>query len=76
MTDPSNHGMRLLLAARLSAKPKKDQDGNKHDAGIGIQIQDERAREWAEREGYEVVATVADTKSGTVAPWDRENLRP
>ena len=61
--------MRLLLAARLSRKQKDGQDG------IGIETQDKRAREWAEREGHVIVATVPDTKSGTVAPWDRKNLR-
>jgi len=35
-----------------------------------------RSREFAERGGHEVVAVVADTKSGTVAPWDRPNLKP
>jgi hypothetical protein len=29
-----------------------------------------------EREGMTVVGVVADTKSGTVAPWDRKNLKP
>lgn len=57
--------MRLLLAARLSSK-----------TGIGIETQDEYGRRWAEREGHTVIEVVADVKSGTVAPWDRPNLRP
>src|SRR5690348_7350986 len=62
--------LRLVLAARLSRK-----GGNGED-GLGIETQDKRGREWAERQGYVVVAVAADTKSGTVAPWDRKNLRP
>jgi DNA invertase Pin-like site-specific DNA recombinase len=62
--------MRVIVAARLS---KLQRDGRE---GIGIETQDERSREWAEREGHEVVAVVADTKSGTVAPMDRRHLAP
>ena len=62
--------MRVVIAARLSRLGTNGQDG------IGIETQDQRAREWAEREGHEVVKVVADTKSGTVAPWDRKNLKP
>lgn len=43
---------------------------------MGIDTQDQRGREWAEREGHEVVDVAADTQKGTVAPWDRRNLRP
>lgn len=57
--------MKVVLAARASTK----------EQGTTIETQDERAREWASREGHEVVAVVADVKSGTVAPWDRKNLR-
>ena len=62
--------MRLLLAARLS---RLQANGTQ---GLGIETQDSRSREWAEHEGHEVVAVAADTKSGTVAPWDRPKLRP
>ena len=62
--------MRLLLAARLSKKV------NGKDAGISLDTQDDRSKEWAERQGHTIVAVVADTKKGTVAPWDRPNLRP
>jgi site-specific DNA recombinase len=62
--------MRVVIAARLSRLGGNGQDG------IGIETQDQRAREWAEREGHEVIAVVADTKSGTVAPWDRKYLKP
>ena len=61
--------MRVIVAARLSRKQASGQQG------IGIETQDKRAREWAEREGHDVAEVVADTKSGTVAPWDRRNLR-
>ena len=61
---------RLILAARLSVKRADGQQG------IGIETQDQRSSEWAERAGHTVVAVVADVKSGTVAPWDRPNLRP
>jgi site-specific DNA recombinase len=62
--------MRLLLAARLSKKV------NSNDEGLGIETQDKRGREWAERQGHTIVAVAADTKRGTIAPWDRPNLRP
>jgi DNA invertase Pin-like site-specific DNA recombinase len=62
--------MRVIVAARLSRLQK---DGRE---GIGIETQDARSREWAEREGHDVVDVVADTRSGTVAPWDRANLKP
>lgn len=63
--------MHVIIAARLSRKGTR---GDDH--GLGIETQDERSREWARREGHEVVAVVADHKSGTVAPQDRKNLRP
>lgn len=62
--------MRVIIAARLS---QVQRDGRQ---GIGIDTQDSRATEWCTREGHEIVAVVADTKSGTVAPWDRPNLKP
>ena len=61
---------RLILAARLSVKHADRQQG------IGIETQDQRSSEWAERAGHTIVAVVADVKSGTVAPWDRPNLKP
>ncbi len=60
-----------IIAARLSRKQRKSDYGN----GLGIDTQDEYSREYAEREGWHVVTMVADTKSGTVAPWERKNLR-
>ena len=69
--------MRLLLAARLSRLQKNGEQG------LGIETQDQRGKEWAERttdpvtgKPHVVVGTAADTKSGTVAPWDRPKLRP
>jgi site-specific DNA recombinase len=62
--------MRAIIAARLSKLHANGQQG------IGLDTQDGRSREYAEREGIDVVAVVADTKSGVVAPWDRKNLRP
>ena len=61
--------MRLRRAARLSQLQRDGQDG------IGLTTQDSRGREWAEREGHQIAGVAADTKSGTVAPWDRRNLR-
>lgn len=58
--------MRLLVAARLSQT---------HDGQTGIESQDAETRRWAEAEGHVIVGVVADHKSGTVAPWDRPNLR-
>jgi len=43
---------------------------------MGIESQDQRGREWAEHEGHEVIGVAADTRSGTVAPQDRKNLKP
>ena len=65
--------MRLVLAARKSAKVR---DGDGQRDGITLDTQDRRGREWAERHGHVIVGVAADTKSGTVAPWDRPNLRP
>jgi DNA invertase Pin-like site-specific DNA recombinase len=62
--------LRLLLAAR---KSRKSADG---DDSMMYERQDQRAELWAKREGHVIVARVADTKSGTVAPWDRKNLKP
>ena len=66
--------LRLVLAARKSTKTR-DADGREIDA-IGIDTQDKRGRAWAERQGHVIVDVAADVKSGTVAPWDRPNLRP
>jgi len=41
----------------------------------GIDTQDILSRAWAESHGHEVVAVIADRKSGTVPPWKRPNLR-
>jgi site-specific DNA recombinase len=57
-----------IIAARLSRK-------HRNGPGIGIDTQDEFSREYARRENWNVVAVVADIKSGTVPPWERKNLR-
>jgi site-specific DNA recombinase len=62
--------VRALIAARLSKLQRGGQQG------IGIDTQDEKSRAFCQREGMTVVGVVADTKSGTVAPWDRKNLKP
>lgn len=69
--------MKVILAARLSALQKHGQQG------LGLDTQDQDGRAWAERtvdpetgKPHEVIAVAADTKSGTVAPWDRPRLRP
>jgi hypothetical protein len=59
--------MRVIIAARLSKL---------HDGQTGLDSQDEDAREWAEDNDHEVIGVVADHKSGTVAPWERPNLKP
>src|SRR5580704_787209 len=59
--------MRLILAARLS-QTMRGQTGN--------DTQDMDARDWAKDAGHQIVATVADRKSGTAAMWDRPKLRP
>jgi site-specific DNA recombinase len=66
--------LRLLLAARKSTKVS-DRDGHEQQS-ISIDKQDKRGRDWAERNGHTIVAVAADVKSGTVAPWDRKNLKP
>ncbi len=59
--------MRVIIAARLSRIAKGQ---------TGIDTQDEDAREWAEDNGHEVIATIADRKPGPLAMWDRPNLKP
>jgi site-specific DNA recombinase len=66
--------LRLVLAARKSNKIR-DHDGHEVDP-ISIDIQDRRGREWAVRQGHVIVHVAPDVKRGTVAPWDRPNLRP
>src|SRR5260370_39348186 len=67
---PGERPVRALIAARLSKLQRGGQQG------IGIDTQDEKSRAFCEREGMIVVGVVADTKLGTVAPWDRKNLKP
>jgi len=61
--------MRLLHAARLSRKARGHEQ-------TGIETSDHEARRWAEQGGHVIVATVADTKSGTTNIWARPNLKP
>lgn len=61
--------MDVIIAARLSKKAKGY-------AKSGIEDQDEDAREWAQEQGHNVIATVPDTASGTKAMWQRQNLAP
>lgn len=61
--------MDVIIAARLSQiKRGKGQ--------TSIESQDEDAREWAEEQGHNVIATIADHASGTKAVWQRKNLGP
>lgn len=64
--------MRVLVAARLSQVRKA---GQGIGAQTGIESQDKLTADKLQRDGHTVVAVVADTKSGTVQPWDRPNLR-
>lgn len=61
--------MRLIHAARLSQKARG------HDQ-TGIDSSDLEAQRWAQEHGHEIVATVADTRSGTTHMWARPNLKP
>jgi DNA invertase Pin-like site-specific DNA recombinase len=67
---PAGRPLRAVIAARLS---QLQRDGRQ---GIGMDTQDEKSRAFCDREGITVVGVAADTKSGTVAPWDRKNLKP
>lgn len=58
---------RVIIAARLSRQV---------DGQTGVDSQDKLTKAWAEALGYEVVEVIADTKSGTVQPWNRPNLKP
>jgi hypothetical protein len=61
--------MRAIIAARKSNKV--------HSAtgeGIGLDTQDEKAREFADRLGITVVGVARDTISGRMAPIDRPDL--
>ena len=59
--------MRVIVAARLSRIAKGQ---------TGIDTQDEDSQEFAEENGHEIIATIADRKSGVAAMWDRPNLKP
>jgi DNA invertase Pin-like site-specific DNA recombinase len=63
-------GMRFIVAARQSRKPRPGED-----VEFPIEAQDRRARDWGESQGGEYVGTAADYKTGVVAPWDRKNTR-
>src|SRR5690349_5684255 len=63
-------GTRFIVAARLSRKPKAGED-----IEFPIEAQDKRATDWGKEQGGEYIATTADYKSGTVAPWNRKRLR-
>ncbi len=59
--------MRALIAARKSNKV----DGKE---GHSLETQDQRAREFCERMGWEIVGVARDTISGRIAPVDRREL--
>lgn len=63
-------GLRAIIPARLSRK----QAGG--DDGIGLDTQDQRSREFCEREGLIVIEVTRDTISGARAPMDRRNFGP
>ena len=60
--------MDVIIAARRSQIAKGYTQ-------TGIESQDEDARDWAESEGHNVIATVPDTASGKKAMWQRKNLK-
>ena len=59
----------VIVLARKSQKIKGR-------AQTSIESQDEDAREWAEEQGLNVVATVPDIASGKKAMWQRTNAKP
>lgn len=61
--------MRVIVAGRLSRKAA-DPDQT------GFDSQERDSVRWAQSEGHEVVAVVADYKSGRSGPEARPNLRP
>jgi DNA invertase Pin-like site-specific DNA recombinase len=67
---------RWLLAARLSRVAKRDLE--RGDELInGIQTQDQKAAEWARREGHKIIHATKDRNvSGAMAPWERPELGP
>jgi DNA invertase Pin-like site-specific DNA recombinase len=67
-----SEGLRVIIAARLSQKKKKDDGGYRN--GLGLETQDEQSRPWAEAQGYIVVDTVPDTAKGTLPMFKRKNL--
>lgn len=62
---------RALIAARKSGKVR---DNGKQRDGISLDTQDERAREFCQRQGWEIAGAPQDTISGRVAPIDRKAL--
>lgn len=60
-------GDRAIVAARLSRKGKRQ---------TGIDTQDYDSQDYCDDHELTVIQVVADTKSGTMAPWDRPNLKP
>lgn len=68
-------GDRLLLAARKSRKPRKD-DAEAQAEDTRYERQDFRAKRWAEEKGHTVVHATADTVSSQTAPWKRKQLGP
>jgi DNA invertase Pin-like site-specific DNA recombinase len=67
--------MDVIIASRLSRRILRDRKRHTYD-GIGMDTQDKYSKEWCERQGHNVVSITHDYKSGTVAPWDRKDLRP
>jgi len=67
-------GVRIQMrdAIVLARKSKKI----KGRAATSIESQDEDARDWAEEQKLNVVATVPDVASGKKAMWQRENAKP
>ena len=64
--------MDVIIAARLSRVLDKRLGGESKQTGIDTQDQD--ATRWAEFNGHNVVAVIADRISGSVAPFSRKNL--
>jgi DNA invertase Pin-like site-specific DNA recombinase len=83
----AEHSLAAAEIAETAGEQQQAAEGDQvsvHDpaqAGLdrdqtGLDSQEREAVRWAEQEGHEVVAVVADFKSGKSHLWDRPNLRP
>jgi site-specific DNA recombinase len=68
---------RWLVAARLSRMTKRDLERDPDQVLNSIQGQDQKAAEWAQQHGHEIVHVTRDRNvSGAIAPAERPDLGP